>query len=94
MADNYLDYLLNFSYDKNRGHFLGGEMAKSEIDYHNLFCQLPRLLWNKLADEADKEQETITGMLSKILLERYPDTYGPDSPLPKRRRPGRPPQRN
>jgi hypothetical protein len=66
-------------------------MTKERAGFHNLFAQIPDVLWEALCREADAtDGQSVAGVLARVLAKHYRIPLGD---LPKGRKPGRPPKR-
>ena len=66
-------------------------MTKERQGYHNLFVQLPLILWDNLCAEADADEASVARVLTRILQKHYKVSR---EELPPRKRAGRPPNRH
>ena len=65
-------------------------MTKERQGFHNLFVQIPDVIWDALNGEADETGEAVTRIVTELLRKRYNISR---DVLPKPKRAGRPPKR-
>lgn len=64
-------------------------MTKERIGFHNLFVQIPEVIWDALNGEANATGEPVARIVTELLRKRY--GISRDS-LPKPKRAGRKPK--
>lgn len=65
-------------------------MTKEREGFHNMFVQIPSVLWDALAADADTSGASVARILTEILRRHYGVKR---ESLPKLKRAGRPPKR-
>lgn len=66
------------------------EMTKERAGFHNLFVQIPLVLWDRLCAEANEQDTSVARVLTGILQRHYKVSR---EELPRRGRVGRPPKK-
>lgn len=64
-------------------------MTKRRPGYHDMLAQIPDVLWEKLCEDAEREEESATKVLIRILARHYKISR---EELPKPKKAGRPPK--